>query len=162
MPLSKNNLFDAFREDHAILGKGFHELSQALRAGNLSAAAAAASALDQTAGAHIAFEEEHFYPALGVLLGAPEARRMAREHLAGLEVIRALAHDHANDTIDDEERDHLLRQSQAMETHVAECGELFEAMGRIPPEEQAALYRSLLEWRAKRPRWTDYADSRNG
>lgn len=159
MPSTKNNLFEAFREDHAVLGKGFHDLSQALRAGDDAAAEAAASALDRSAGAHIAFEEEDFYPVLGRLLGAPQARDMAREHLAGLEVIRAFVDPRGRGPLDAKARERLLRQSQAMETHVAECGELFEAMGRIPREEQAALHRRLLAWREKRPRWIDYADS---
>jgi hypothetical protein len=41
-----------------------------------------------------------------------------------------------------------------MESHIAECGELFGAMGRMPPEEQRAVYRELLELRSRGPRWT--------
>ena len=155
----QHNLFEAFREDHAILGKGFHDLSQALRVGDTAAAVQVAGRLNATAGAHIAFEEEHFYPALAPLLGAREVERMSDEHRGGLEVVRALLHLGHEAPPDPQLRQQLLQQSQAMESHVAECGELFGAMGRIPLEEQAALHEALQEWRRKRPRWTDYADA---
>ena len=34
----------------------------------------------------------------------------------------------------------MLQASELMEAHVAECGELFGAMGRIPLEEQKTLF----------------------
>ncbi len=158
MPPDENNLFKAFREDHALLGKGFHDLSQALRADDRQLAAQIARTLNEAAGAHIAFEEEHFYPALARLLGADEVQRMSDEHRGGLEVVRALAHLREDTPLDPQG---LLRHSEAMESHIAECGELFEAMGRIPPREQDDLYEALVEWRSKRPRWTDYDDARH-
>ncbi len=42
-----------------------------------------------------------------------------------------------------------------MARHVSECGELFGAMGGLPPEEQAALLATLEAWRAKAPRWSE-------
>ncbi|MDH3602316.1 MAG: hypothetical protein OEU26_22105, partial [Candidatus Tectomicrobia bacterium] len=53
--------------------------------------------------------------------------------------------------------DRLLEQSEAMETHIAECAELFEAMGRIPVEERRLLHQKLLAWRQRQPTWTDFA-----
>jgi hypothetical protein len=51
----------------------------------------------------------------------------------------------------------MLHDSELMEAHVAECGELLGAMGRIPLEEQKALHQELLVLRAKAPRWSEFA-----
>jgi hypothetical protein len=152
-------LTDAFREDHAILGRGFHELSECLRAGDLAGARAVAERLDAEAGAHIAFEEEHFYPALLRLLGEQSVRRMYREHDLGLQVVCSLCQLSPGTQLSEDRRGELLRQSEEMDAHIAECGELFGAMGRIPPEEQEELFRKLVEWRRKRPAWRDYAEA---
>jgi hypothetical protein len=152
-----SDLFQAFREDHAVLGRGLYELSERLRGGDLPAAKARAERLDREAGAHVAFEERFFYPALRRLLGDAEVDRLYHEHGEGLAVIRALAALPRDGTLDEAERRKLLRQAELMEAHVAECGELFGAMGRIPPEEQAALHRELLALRRTAPRWTEIA-----
>ncbi|HUH69275.1 MAG TPA: hypothetical protein VLZ05_10570, partial [Mycobacterium sp.] len=55
------------------------------------------------------------------------------------------------------ERHTLLQAAELMEAHVAECGELFGVMGRIPLEEQKALHRELLDLREKALRWTEFA-----
>ncbi len=156
MAHQKNSLFEAFHADHATLGKGFHELSQCLRGDNLNATRQVARRIDTEAGAHIAFEEEHFYKALMPLLGAAEVEKMYREHGDGLEVLQAVMR---AASLDEQQRAELLKKSQAMETHIAECGDLFAAMGRIPAEQQAELHRHLLKWRDSNPRWTDYAAS---
>lgn len=156
----KNNLFEAFHADHAALGRGFHALSQCLRAGDLAAAQRLARSIDAAAGAHIAFEEEHFYRALLPLLGKSEVKKMYREHRGGLDVVRCLLAHRPAHPLDAALSVELLKQSEAMESHIAECGELFEAMGRIPAEDQAALHRQLLEWRQRGPRWSDFAASR--
>lgn len=156
MQQQKNSLFEAFHADHAVLGRGFHELSQSLRGNDLSAAQRVAQRIDADAGAHIAFEEEHFYKALLPLLGAAEVEKMYREHEHGLEVMQAVMR---ADSLDEQQAAELLNKSQAMEEHIAECGDLFAAMGRIPAEQQAELHRHLLKWRDSNPHWTDYAAS---
>ena len=42
-----------------------------------------------------------------------------------------------------------------MESHIAECGELFKAMERLSDMQQNDLYNALLDWRRKRPAWLD-------
>lgn len=153
-------LFQAFREDHAVLGRGFHELSALLRTGDVAGAKQRAERLDREAGSHIAFEEQAFYPVLRELLGPADADRLYREHHAGLEVLRALAALPERALLIEEERLRLLGLSEAMESHVAECGELFEVMGRIPPEKLDDLLDSLHRLRAQAPRWTDLGSSR--
>ncbi len=152
-----SDLFEAFREDHAVLGRGLHEISQHLRGGNLPAAKACGERVDREAGAHIAFEEQFFYPALRRLLGNAEADRLYREHGKGLSVIKALAELPEGAKLSEAERRALLQDAELMESHVAECGELFGAMGRIPLEDQKALFRELLALREKAPRWTEFA-----
>ena len=148
-------LFDAFRADHAILGRGFYELSALLRAGDVRGARRRAERLDREAGAHMAFEERYFYPALRRLIGDDDVDRLHGEHGRGLAVVRRLAMGPVDEPLGEKETRRLLEGSELMESHVAECGELFGAMGRIPAEEQASLYRRLLALREQGPRWTD-------
>jgi hypothetical protein len=158
---SKDNLFTCFREDHKVLGSGFHQLSSHLRAGNAAAACAVAHHLDEAAGAHIAFEETEFYPRLAPLFGQDEADRMRKEHQQGLAVIQALVQQPPAEPLDRGTCDRLLEDSEAMESHIAGCGELFEAMGRIPAEEQRVLHQKLLAWRERQPKWTSFAAERH-
>ncbi len=90
MTQAKSELLEAFRDDHALLGKMFRERSSALRGGNLQAAQKAAVKLDKEAGAHIAFEEQVFYPRLGDLLGEGDVACLLDEHRAGLEAVDRL------------------------------------------------------------------------
>ena len=151
------DLLEAFRRDHAVLGRGLHEISEHLRGGDLAAAKACGERVDRQAGAHIAFEEQFFYPLLRRLLGNAEVDRLYHEHGQGLSVIKALAQLPQRATLGEAERRTMLRDSEAMEAHVAECGELFGTMGRIPLDEQNALYRELVALRDKAPRWTEFA-----
>lgn len=151
------DLFSAFAEDHAFLGKGFHELSQSLRADDPDATRSLAARLDLEAGAHIAFEEENFYPTLAGLLGEAEVQRMYQDHRIGLEVVERLCDSAPGSELSEELRAELLRNSEAMERHIAECGDLFEAMGRLASSEQEALHTELMEWRLKQPSWRRYA-----
>ena len=159
MAEENTDLFSAFAEDHALLGKSFYELSQALRAGDPDRARSLAARIDREAGAHIAFEEECFYPALTELLGESEVQGMYQQHRTGRETIRRLCGLVPGAGLPGEQRRQLLRESEAMERHIAECGDLFEAMGRIPPCEQESLHAALMDWRLKRPSWRRYADA---
>lgn len=152
------DLFEAFREDHAILGHGFYEIAGYIRARNLSAAKDRAERVDREAGAHIAFEQNYFYPALRGLLGDSYVDRLRREHDEGLKVIRRLQGLSDSANIDEREWDMLLTKSEIMEDHVAECGELFGTMGRFAPDEQQALLDQLLVLRQQAPRWTKISE----
>jgi DNA-binding transcriptional MerR regulator len=154
-------LFAAFREDHAVLGRGFHDLSQSLRVRDIRAAHAAARRLDATAGAHIAFEERYFYPALIRLLGAEDVERLLREHGRSLEAVREILAMPEGATIQEPQWLALLERSQEMEQHIAECGELFGAMGRLELVEREALCQLLLKLRRAAPHWTDLSTDKN-
>jgi hemerythrin-like domain-containing protein len=152
-----SDLVEAFKEDHAVLGRGLHEVSGHLRTGDRVAAKACCERVDRQVGAHIAFEEQFFYPALRRMLGDAEVDRLYQEHGQGLSVIKALAELPESAALTEAERHTLLQASELMEAHVSECGELFGVMGRIPLEEQKGLYRELLALREKAPRWTEFA-----
>ena len=140
-------LLEAFRQDHAILGRGFNELSCCLRAEDAAGAYGAARRLYEEAGAHIGFEEEDFYPALVPLLGEAAVRRMYQEHCCGFDVIHTLLGRGPDRPLPRDLGERLLAQSEVMEGHIADCGELFHALQHIPAASQQALYDKLIEWR---------------
>ncbi|MDJ0977565.1 MAG: hemerythrin domain-containing protein [Erythrobacter sp.] len=147
-------LFDEFRRDHATLGRGLHNIAVALRAGDDEGASVAARDLDRAAGAHIAFEEGHFYPELRELLGDSEVDAFEREHERGYSAIDRLLALKARGTLTPAERSELLRQIEAMQTHTDECGEHFGALGRIPLKRQKELLAALKQLREEAPTWT--------
>lgn len=157
MKKPSGGLLAAFQADHRALGQMFHALSGSLRAGDLPEARRLAYALDMEAGPHIAFEEARFYPRLVALIGDAEVRRMYAEHAEALALIETLTELPPDAGLSPGQRRGLLARSEAMETHIAECGELFAAMGRIPEDEQKALCGALFEWRARAPTWRAYA-----
>ncbi len=152
---NKHQLLEAFREDHTQLGRGFFDLCQSLRSGDLDRAKAMADELDREAGAHVAFEERHFYPKLRTLLGDADVDRMETEHGIGLEVIGARKGLSQDEELASAAKAKLLRDAETMSTHIAECGELFGAIGRLDAAEQQRLFDQLLAWRERRPRWSE-------
>lgn len=154
MAKGEGRLFQAFHEDHALLGAGFFEISKHLRSGDIEAARTVAQRLNAEAGAHIGFEEGCFYPALARLSGY-DVEPLYEEHQLGRDVIAKLQALRPEQVITDNERLDLLDRSEAMETHIAECGALFEAMGRMPASQQDDLCDALMQWRWKKPAWLE-------
>lgn len=157
MPDTHNELLRAFREDHAQLGRGFHDLSERLRIRDGAGAKDMARRLDVEAGAHIAFEERDFYPLLAEKLGQDAVNRMYEEHGLGLRVIEESMAIDEEKPMSPEMAESLLRDSEAMESHIAECGAAFSVMLETSPDLQQALYRRLQNWRERQPRWTAFA-----
>lgn len=154
-------LFDEFRKDHELLGRGLYEIAVALRAEDDLAAAEAARRLDRAAAAHIAFEEGHFYPELRALIGDLEVDRFGREHKLGLAAIARLCALQPGDRLSCADRAELLGQIETMQTHTEECGEHFGALGRIPEQRQRELLTALKQLRTQSSRWTTLATARN-
>jgi hypothetical protein len=150
----KQKLFDAFHADHAELGQALHKLRTQLAAGETGAARETASDLDRAAGAHIAFEENDFYPALKKALSEAEVDAMYREHAEGLAVIQDIAQADDGELHDPVVRASFLMRIDALSGHVADCGELFGAMGTLSEAEFEALYQNLVYWRSHAPRWS--------
>jgi hypothetical protein len=159
MPAQQDEFFAAFREDHAALGRGFHELSTCLQAHDLDRARDLAATLEREAGAHIAFEENTLYPALSPLLD-DKAEHLYHDHEVGLTVVRELMDCPAGASLPTARLNDLLQRSRHMEDHISECGQLFGAIGGLSPERRAALYHDLLHWRELAPTWTAAARHR--
>ena len=145
-------LLAAFREDHAVLGRGFNELSCCLRAADILGAARAARRIYEEAGPHICFEEEDFYPALVPLLGEQTVRKMRQEHCCGFDAVRTLLNRRPDLPLPADLSKRLLAQSEVMEAHIAECGELFAALHHIASADQQVLYDKLMKWRQQQPK----------
>lgn len=156
----KKALHKAFREDHAMLGGALHRLRTALADGDLSSARAIASRIDREAGAHIAFEELDFYPALSAILPRDEVAGMYRDHSEGYRLVRDLLEFGAVDGLPEAQRDSLIERVENMEAHVAECGELFGALRRLSDEQNQGLLARLEKWRNEAPTWTELKDKK--
>jgi len=160
---TKAELFEAFRADHAMLGRSFHILRERLAAGDTDGARQQARRIDQEAGAHIAFEEQDFYPALSRLLDEAEVAGMYSEHDDARSLILELSSAKDADLTEAATVRALLDRIDAMQVHVSECGELFGAMGGLSDEEITLLLDRLKFWRSHAPSWSDYArDTRDG
>lgn len=118
-----------------------------------------AEELEAQAGAHIAFEEEELYPRLISIVGRIEVEKMRAHHAEALQSIQRLLS--ASESLDEVERKRLLEQSEQMETHIAECGELFGALEALGIDQQSDLNERLVQWRERSPSWTDYANARD-
>lgn len=157
MENDKAELFEAFRVDHAMLGRGFHQLRERLAAGDIDGAREQARRIDKEAGAHIAFEEQDFYPALRRLMDEDEVAQMYREHDDARALISELSAAQNAGLAEPARVRALLDRVDAMEIHVSECGELFGAMGGLSDEEIGALLDRLKFWRSQAPSWSDHA-----
>ena len=151
-----NSLFNAFHEDHAALGRALYDLRNALAADDFRAAKKIAEKLEREAGAHIAFEEIDFYPALQPFLSDAEINDMYAEHAKGLALIEDIRNAEPA-PVSAAMRQNFINRTEALEAHVSECGELFGAMGGLSTKEQEALKQRLDHWRKKAPSWSEAA-----
>lgn len=152
-----HRLFDAFRDDHAILGRGLHELRSYLVADDVPGLKIAGQKLDKAAGGHIAFEEEDFYPALKAFLSAAEVEEMYAEHADGARTLAMIAELDTNRALQATQKQRLLERIDQMEQHVSECGELFGALGGLDEASKDELMNRLTYWRDLAPTWTGFA-----
>jgi hypothetical protein len=151
----RRSLHKAFREDHAMFGRSLHELRTALADGDFAAARTVASRIDREAGAHIAFEEADFYPALKAILPRSEVAGMYRDHSEGYRLLRDLMELDADEELSEDARRDLVERVENMQAHVSECGELFGALGRLSDEQNHRLLDSLQKWRDIAPSWSE-------
>ena len=150
----KQRLFDAFRDDHAVLGRGLYTLGTCLREGDAEGVRKAASDIDIKAGAHIAFEQSDFYPALKPFLSIAEIDAMYVDHFEGQGLLTEIQLLQKSDLDDDNLQQKLIEAVEQMETHASECGELFGVMGGLNEAAQEHLLQRIDYWRERAPRWT--------
>ena len=153
-------LFEEFRRDHEVLGRGLHQIATALRAEDDAAAGQAARRLDREAGAHIVFEEDHFYPELRKLIGDKEVDAFEAEHQLGHAAIARLEGLGPGESLSPGERENLLHRIETMQVHTDECGEHFGALGRIARSRQEELLEALRALRNSSPAWSARTSAR--
>lgn len=151
----KDRVLQAFHEDHALLGAALYALRTELAGKDCLAARSTADRIDVEAGAHIAFEEYTFYPMLGPYLSDEEVKAMYHEHRDGLALIREIAAASDLELADPDFVKHLMTRVESLQEHVAECGDLFGAMGALSNEQYKDLLTSLEKWRKLSPRWSE-------
>lgn len=152
----KEALFEAFRKDHAQMGRALFDLRSKLDAGDFDEARVIAAKIDRETGAHIVFEEEDFYPALRAFLSRREIDEMYKDHADGYDLIRKILRTENNAEISSELQADLVKRVEKMESHVSACGELFGAMGGLTQSQQEHLMERLRYWRRVAPTWTKH------
>lgn len=149
----KQRLFDAFKQDHALLGSSFFVLATCLRDNDIAGARELAVKISMQAGPHIAFEEEEFYPALKRFLDQDEIDAMYLDHDKGRMLLENISRLDASVELDDAQKKQLLAEVEHFESHVSECGELFGVMGGLSDAELEHLLERLNHFRLQAPHW---------
>jgi len=149
----KNQLSQAFKADHALLGSNFYTLATSLRNKDIACAKEVVKKINIEAGPHIAFEEDVFYPALERFIETEELEQMYEEHRLGRALLtKVLALDETKE-LEDSTQKALLAEIDAIETHIAGCGELFGMMGSLTEDETQDLLNKLTTYRLNAPNW---------
>ena len=86
------------------------------------------------------------------LLGEQTVRKMRQEHCCGFDAVRTLLNRRPDLPLPADLSKRLLAQSEVMEAHIAECGDLFAALHDMVPADQQALYNKLMKWRQQQPK----------
>jgi hypothetical protein len=75
----------------------------------------------------------------------------------GLTVVREILTQPEGEPLTDDRIRGLLQESECMEEHIAHCGSIFKAIGRLPQEAHQEMYDQLLALRVTHARWTENA-----
>lgn len=151
----KNQLYEAFQEDHAALGRGLYDIRMMISAGHLAGIRKVSNEIIRSAGAHIAFEEFDFYPALKSRLSEEEVSRMYLEHAEGLRLLQKLSRADEDKYVSNDFIAEALSALDVLDHHVSDCGDLFGAMGGLTDDEYSYLMQRLSYWRERAPSWSD-------
>jgi len=151
----KKRLFAAFQEDHAVLGRSLHNLRILIQKGDATSIRVLANEIIEISGAHIAFEEFEFYPALRSHLSESEVVNMYLEHAEGLQLLQQLSCVEDNQLSSDDFMKHIFTSLDVLDHHVADCGNLFGAMGGLTETDYIHLMERLAYWREISPSWLE-------
>lgn len=152
-----SELQQEFLADHRRLTKGLHKALTALEKGDDAEAIALAAAIDEDAGAHMAFEEEIFYPRLAEARGQEFVDRMVSEHEIGQRAVRALLAHTERGSVPDTEREGILENLGIALRHVLSCGTMLSELGGGEAEADREALDRLQSLREAHERWTDRA-----
>ena len=139
-----SELQEEFLQDHRVLTRGLNQLLDALQQGRVADAIALATELDDEAGAHMAFEEEIFYPRLAKVRGQDFVDRMVSEHEIGQRAIKALARRPAEIPLAEDEKRRIVDDLEVALGHVLSCGSMLSELGSGEVTEDTAALGRLL------------------
>ena len=150
-----SELQEEFLQDHRVLTRGLNHILDALQQGRTAEAIDLATEIDEEAGAHMAFEEEIFYPRLAEVRGQDFVDRMISEHAIGQRAIEALARHPRDVEIEPDEKKRIVADLEIALGHVLSCGSMLsELESGVAEADESALAR-LRELRDTSERWTD-------
>jgi hypothetical protein len=163
-PSAGTLLREAFLRDHQLLTRGFRDLLVALERHDDDAAREIADRLDRVAGAHIEFEEGHYYPALRECLGRDRVEEMYDEHQVGLSAIRAVVSRPESTALAPEERSRVMHDAQVALDHAVACGAALAHLEGLDEASQRRLLDALLAAHESGRRWSELEPpaARNG
>jgi hemerythrin-like domain-containing protein len=144
-----------FLDDHRRLTNGLKRILDSVERDDLRSAAEQATELDADAGAHMAFEEEVFYPQLGRIYGQELVDRMLAEHERGQRAIRRLLDLSPGETLDEQRRRELVEDLNVALSHVMSCGSMLSELGTGEAAANGESLKRLRQLRVDGERWTD-------
>ena len=149
-----------FLDDHRVLISGLREIIEAMDRGDMPAAVRRAADLDHEAGAHMAFEEEVFYPRLARVYGEEMVQRMIAEHEAGHRAVKTIL-DHADTELDSESKAAVMADLEIALKHVLSCGTMLSELDSGISDLDGEALARLRELREQADRWTSRSYSEN-
>ncbi len=152
--MTSSGLREAFLEDHRRLVRGLSAIVEAVEEGELDQAADLAAELDADAGAHMAFEEEVFYPRIAETQGQSFVDRLMEEHEIGQRAIKALLGRGSGNELTEEERRGLLANLNLALAHTLSCGTLISVIDGDPERDEEELGQ-LEDHRRRAELWSD-------
>ncbi len=128
-----------FLEDHRRLIRELRAMLTSLERGDVASAVALAGELDEDAGAHMAFEEEVFYPRLARVHGQAFVDRMVREHATGQRAVKSLLSLAPGAVLAEADRQAIVQDLRVALGHVMSCGTMLSELdsGEAEADEQA-------------------------
>ena len=154
MTAIRDEIEQAFLEDHRQLIGGLTRIADALAAGDLDAAVRAADDVDRKVGPHMLFEEEEYYPRLRARLGSEFVERLYHEHDEGREGVAWLLAGDAT-RLDGRMRAEIAAKVGTALEHALSCGSLLSHLDDFDEAEQRRLLERLKALRNRSVRWTE-------
>ncbi len=143
-----------FIEDHRMMTRSYRDLLQHLENDELGKAAELAAKLDQQAGAHVEFEEQHLYPRVRESRGDKYADQMYQEHREILNTLVELQQ--IQSTVEPSKRQ-IQRWKTGVQNginHAVACGTLLSHLQTLPESTQADLLQFIEQLRRKSKKWS--------
>ncbi|MEX0728838.1 MAG: hemerythrin domain-containing protein [Planctomycetaceae bacterium] len=145
---------DDFTADHQFLTRGLLDLLNALQENDFAKTRELAQEIDEKAGAHIQFEEEHLYPELVERRDPAFVIRLYHEHELGREAIDTIVNRPSDEPFSENQRSALMSKLQIALEHAYTCGSLLSYASNIDLSVQSQLLEELHHCRVEARRWS--------